>query len=538
MKKLGMMARQSILILVPIMILVISLVYVGFSFSNNLNDLITTYEQESFEGTSLLLNADRDLYQALDGFYGIFMHERGSERYLEDKDFYYTNIDDIENRMNILQNIVSNNSIMANISLEGEEINVKQRLELFNKNFVIWKQASSDIIELYDEGAVLEELTEKINDSELLFDIARSEIDLMEDQLSLYPGLLADMHILETNKTLIVTYINVGVIAIASIIFLLINVRRLVNSINSIAVEENNLAKSLRMASTQLAGAGQQLSEGSTEQAASIEETSATMEETSSMVQQNAENTRQADSLSKEASSVAAEGVDKMKDMIASMAELKKSSSDISKIIKVIEEIAFQTNILALNAAVEAARAGEAGQGFAVVAAEVRSLAQKSAQAAKDTALIIDKNIELSGAGVTISEDVNKSLTNIVDKTKNVSLLISEIAAASEEQAKGTAQVNVAIGQMEKVVQSNAATAEESAAAAEQLKAQAQALEEVVVSLKILVTGEKDAKKNINALKIADTQSSISQSQEKRKLEYKHIVSPEDVIPLDDDDDF
>ena len=211
------------------------------------------------------------------------------------------------------------------------------------------------------------------------------------------------------------------------------------------------------------------------------------------MVKQNVENTRQTRSLSEEASDSSSKGATKMTGMNSSMEELKRSSNEISKIIKVIDEIAFQTNILALNAAVEAARAGEAGLGFAVVAEEVRNLAQRSAQAAKDTAVIIERNIELSDKGLAVSRDVNNSLDEISLKTRNVNQLVAEIAAASVEQSRGISQVTEAISQMEKVVQENAATAEESAATAEELLAQAEELENAVHELNDLLKGDRNS---------------------------------------------
>ena len=242
-------------------------------------------------------------------------------------------------------------------------------------------------------------------------------------------------------------------------------------------------------ASEQLSSSSQQLAEGGAEQAASIEETSSTLEESASMIRQNSENTRQAALLAKKTKESADKGNKEMKDMMTSMGELKKSSDEIAKIIKVIDDIAFQTNILALNAAVEAARAGEAGMGFAVVAEEVRNLAQRSAQAAKDTASIIESNIELSEKGVDVSGKVNESLVDIFNESQKVNELIDEIAAASQEQAQGIAQINKAISQMEQVVQGNAATAEESAASSEELTSQAVNMQDIVNSLVQLVNG-------------------------------------------------
>jgi len=177
--------------------------------------------------------------------------------------------------------------------------------------------------------------------------------------------------------------------------------------------------------------------------------------------------------------------------MNGAMEAIKISSDDIAKIIKTIDEIAFQTNILALNAAVEAARAGEAGMGFAVVADEVRNLAQRSAQAAKETAGKIEGAITKTAQGVGISKQVSETLLEIATKARQVDELVSEVAGASREQTQGITQVNIAVGQMDKVTQSNAANAEESAAAAEELNAQAVTMKDSVADLLQLVGGER-----------------------------------------------
>ena len=199
-----------------------------------------------------------------------------------------------------------------------------------------------------------------------------------------------------------------------------------------------------------------------------------------------------ANDLAKQARAAADKGAGDMQAMSAAMEAIKVSSDDIAKIIKTIDEIAFQTNILALNAAVEAARAGEAGMGFAVVADEVRNLAQRSAQAAKETAAKIEGAITKTGQGVEISTKVAQALNEIVAKVRQVDELVAEVAGASREQTQGITQINMAVGQMDKVTQSNAASAEESASAAEELNAQAASLKQIVHDLQTLV-GTKTA---------------------------------------------
>jgi len=248
-------------------------------------------------------------------------------------------------------------------------------------------------------------------------------------------------------------------------------------------------AEQVSAAAGQVSAASQMLAQGSGEQAASIEETSSSLEEMASMTKRNAENAQKANDLARQTRAAADKGATDMQAMSTAMIAIKASSDDIAKIIKTIDEIAFQTNILALNAAVEAARAGEAGMGFAVVADEVRNLAQRSAQAAKETALKIEGAIGNSAQGVGISSKVAEALNEIVTKARQVDELASEVAGASREQTQGITQINSAVGQMDKVTQSNAASAEESAAAAQELNAQATVMKQSVSELLQLVGG-------------------------------------------------
>ncbi len=253
------------------------------------------------------------------------------------------------------------------------------------------------------------------------------------------------------------------------------------NTIDVIGTNSNEVANSAGLVSD----GAMSLSQGATEQASAVEELTASLQTISSQTFQNAQNAEKANVLATNAKNEAQKGNQQMNEMLMAMDAINTSSGNINKVIKVIDDIAFQTNILALNAAVEAARAGQHGKGFAVVAEEVRALAAKSADAVKDTTVMIDGSIKNVASGIKIANETAQSLKRIVNEVSNATDLIGSIAVASKEQAVGIEQLNQGIMQVSQVVQSNAATSEESAAASEELSGQADQLKEIVKLFKL-----------------------------------------------------
>jgi methyl-accepting chemotaxis protein len=306
-------------------------------------------------------------------------------------------------------------------------------------------------------------------------------------------------------------------------------------------------ADQVASAAGEVSAASQSLAEGASQQAASVEETSSSLEEVSSLTKQNASNASQADSLMKQVNQEVHKANTSMGNLTTSMQEISKASKETSKIIKTIDEIAFQTNLLALNAAVEAARAGEAGAGFAVVADEVRNLAMRAAGAAKNTAELIEGTVKKVSDGTTLVQTTNNAFNEVADSTKKVGELVGEIATASNEQAQGIEDVNIAVTEMNKVTQQNAATAEETSSASEELSAQAEEMKNFVNGLTAMV----DTKATVStgghhAIRLAKANDRVRQAPKKTlatstrgrdiALHRSKKVNIDDIIPMDESD--
>ncbi|MFH1138428.1 MAG: methyl-accepting chemotaxis protein [Pseudomonadota bacterium] len=319
-------------------------------------------------------------------------------------------------------------------------------------------------------------------------------------------------------------------------------VQKMVENLRDMVEKVTKASERLTAGSSEVANSSQALSQGATEQAASLEEIASAMTQVGAQTKSNAENAQQADQLSKSSRGAAENGAAQMEDMIRAMNEINNSSKEIAKIIKAVDDIAFQTNLLALNAAVEAARAGKHGQGFAVVAQEVRALAGRSAAAAQETAELIEGSLKKVGKGTQIAGQTALALKEIVEGVTKVADLVGEIAASSNEQAKGIAEINTGLKQVEQVTQSNTANAEETASAATELSSLARGLHDLLSRFKLRASAEREAvpsgpvraleapRGNERSLWREPGPSGWDRFRQKEKL-----PQPEDVISLDGD---
>ncbi len=375
---------------------------------------------------------------------------------------------------------------------------------------------------------------------------------------------LVDKEVGDTNRGMLhsasVTNTIVVVVSLAAVLLGIVLAyvigKSIVSALKQVIEGLSDGSEQTTSASGQVAASSQSLAEGASEQAASIEEITSSVEEISSMVKnsagatqqvaemsaQNTANAREANSLMTESAQLVDRGQQSMGRLSTAVDEIKGSSEQTAKIIKTIDEIAFQTNLLALNAAVEAARAGDAGKGFAVVAEEVRNLAARSAEAARNTASLIEQSLKNADNGVTVASETAEALTAITESSQKVATLIGEISAASEEQtrlvqevseasgeqAKGVEQISSSVAQMDKVTQANAATAEESASAAEELSSQAEELNRMVGDLQAMVTKKAREERRSRNYEGNASCRSPDQADEAHRLRRPQIHSTEE----------
>lgn len=344
----------------------------------------------------------------------------------------------------------------------------------------LYREASSDRTE-----AAADILKEKA--MPLLLNIGRICLQLERQQTALMAKVAAETEDSVSRDrwiTIILTALSLVVGGIVVVV-----VRQINSALRRAVSELSEGAEQVASAASQVACSSQSLAHGASEQAAALEETSASTEEIHSMASKNSENSRSAAELVTHSQEKFAQTNQSLDQSVAAMGEINAQSDKIAKIIKVIDEIAFQTNILALNAAVEAARAGEAGMGFAVVADEVRNLAQRCAQAAKDTSALIEESIARSNHGKVRVDQVASAIRAITEEAVRVKALVDEVNLGSQEQARGIEQIGKAIAQMNQVTQSTASSAEESASSAEELNAQSDTLKDIVERLTAMVGG-------------------------------------------------
>ncbi len=449
---------------------------VSYQATKTILGKLETMTHALLPATDLVLQIDRDMHQSLVAERTLYRTGLSATEIEKQRDEFTKNVTQVEARWAEFKNAIA--------PLSTKEI--AGHVQQFETKFGRWVPLATKLLD--GHGA-----PEAITASGLAFDDARTHLDMLTeiaDHMIVAAQEASEATAHETNMMLLAMLLIAAVLG--GTLTWLVGIRT-GHTLRDLATALTANANETAYASSQITSSSQIVADGASQQAAAIEETSAAMEENVSMIRRNADSARHASETAGAARQAADAGALEMATMSEAMADLKTSSNNISTTLKTIDEIAFQTNILALNAAVEAARAGEAGAGFAVVADEVRALAQRCAQASRETATRIEDSVTKSNRGITVSERVAEHLRSIVERTAEMESLVQQISRASEEQSSGMEQVNRAVTQMDQVTQANAASAEETAAAAEELNAQAESLHDSVAQLANLIGSDRKA---------------------------------------------
>ena len=365
----------------------------------------------------------------------------------------------------------------------------RKELARFEAGWSDYGRTSADYMRLAQERK-FDQLTALVPKVQSFAGLAEETLDFLKtQQRNLLKDAQARTASLRTQSTVVTVALSATLLAIALVAAFV--VMRIDRALAMVIAELSEGAEQVATSATQVATASQSLAQGSSEQAASLQQTSASTEQINAMARRNSENARSAAAVVALSQEKSAGTSQSLAQMVTAMGEIDAHSARISRIIKTIDEIAFQTNILALNAAVEAARAGEAGMGFAVVADEVRNLAQRSAGAARETASLIEESVTRSANGKSSVDHVVKAMHEMAEEGGKVKALVDQVERGSQEQARGTEQIGQAIAQMEHITQAGAASAQESASAAAELNAQSDALRDVAQRLSAMVDGER-----------------------------------------------
>jgi len=459
---------------------------IGERASNKIAAHLDTAVTVLLPTTDLLVQIDRDLQQALVAERSLIFATPGTKQFETFVKDHADNIQQVEERWGKFR------AAVAPVSTPRIE-EVARTFESGLKEWIpVTREAVGGRVANTPEGRRLA-IDLSLSRGAEIFEKTRSVID---DLTGILEAVAHDRSVAARRTETIVRWSVLGVTTLgigAGLVLTYFIGIRLSRRVRSVITSLATNAEQTSSASHLISASSQRVADGASEQAAALEETSASLEEMSGQTRQNAENASRAKTLATETRTAADAGVEHMRAMAAAMHEIKDSSTSIAKILKSIDEIAFQTNILALNAAVEAARAGEAGAGFAVVAEEVRALAQRSANAARETAESVESSLAKSDRGVETSQKVSTQLEQIVTRAREMDELMAGVANASDEQARNISEVNTAVGRMDQVTQTNAATAEEAASAAAELNAQAGHLHEAVADLSGLFGNDNGA---------------------------------------------